>query len=112
MARKRKFVGWLFSLVLIAAGAGSGWWYWTKPREEKVQFLTAAVGRGDLTKTVTATGTLNPVVSVQVGSQISGQITNLHVDFNSKVKAGDVVAEIDPATYQTQLEQNEADLAN
>src|SRR3954468_22960307 len=63
-------------------------------------FQTTAVLRGSITQAVTATGTLNPVVNVQVGSQVSGNIQKLFADFNSKVKAGDVVAQIDPALFQ------------
>ena len=60
-------------------------------------YQTATVTRGPITQAVTATGTLNPVVNVQVGSQVSGNISKLFVDFNSQVKAGQVVAQIDPA---------------
>jgi HlyD family secretion protein len=65
-----------------------------------------------LTQAVTATGTLNPVVNVQVGSQVSGNIAKLFVDFNSRVKAGQVVAQIDPALFQATVTQAEGDLAN
>ena len=61
---------------------------------------------------VTATGTLNPVVNVTVGSQVSGRISKLYVDFNSVVKSNEVIAEIDPSTYQAQVNQAKADLAN
>jgi len=65
-----------------------------------------------LTQSVTATGTLNPVVNVTVGSQVSGRIYKLNVDYNSVVKANEVIAEIDPSTYQAAVEQTKADLAN
>ena len=68
-------------------------------------YSTTAVTRGELTKAVTATGTLNPVVNVTVGSQVSGRISKLNVDFNSMVKSNEVIAEIDPATYQAAVEQ-------
>ncbi|PYL91224.1 MAG: efflux RND transporter periplasmic adaptor subunit [Verrucomicrobia bacterium] len=68
-------------------------------RSNAAQFQTTAVTRGPITQTVTATGTLNPVVNVQVGSQVSGNIQKLFADFNSKVKAGDVVAQIDPVLF-------------
>jgi HlyD family secretion protein len=77
-----------------------------------VQFQTAAVTRGPITQAVTATGTLNPVVNVQVGSQVSGNIQKLFVDFNSKVKAGDVVAQIDPVLFKATVTQAEGDLAS
>ena len=75
-------------------------------------YTAEKVGRGDLTQTVTATGTLNPVLNVTVGSQVSGLIRRLYVDFNSIVKSNEVIAEIDPSTYEAALEQAKADLAN
>src|SRR4026207_1909558 len=75
-------------------------------------YQTATITRGPITQAVTATGTLNPVVNVQVGSQVSGNIANLFVDFNSQVKAGQVVAQIDPALFQAAVTQAEGDLAN
>src|SRR5438105_5559255 len=81
-------------------------------RSNAAQFQTTAVTRGPITQTVTATGTLNPVVNVQVGSQVSGNIQKLFADFNSKVKAGDVVAQIDPVLFQATVTQAEGDLAN
>ena len=81
-------------------------------RDSDVNYQTAPVTRGPLTQLVTATGTLNPVVNVQVGSQVSGNIQKLFADFNSKVKAGDVVAQIDPVLFQATVTQAEGDLAN
>jgi HlyD family secretion protein len=75
-------------------------------------YQTATITRGPITQAVTATGTLNPVVTVQVGSQVSGNIAKLFVDFNSPVKAGQVVAQIDPALFQATVTQAEGDLAN
>src|SRR6266478_2275889 len=75
-------------------------------------YQTATVTRGAITQAVTATGTLNPVVNVQVGSQVSGNISKLFADFNSRVKAGQVVAQIDPALFQATVTQTEGDLAS
>src|SRR6266496_4047021 len=75
-------------------------------------YQTATITRGPITQAVTATGTLNPVINVQVGSQVSGNIAKLFVDFNSQVKAGQVVAQIDPALFQATVTQAEGDLAN
>src|SRR5256885_9058837 len=77
-----------------------------------VTYQTAAVTRGPITQAVTATGTLNPVQNVQVGSQVSGNIQKLFVDFNSNVKAGQVVAQIDPVVFQANVSQAEGDVAN
>lgn len=75
-------------------------------------YQTATIIRSPITQAVTATGTLNPVVNVQVGSQVSGNIAKLFVDFNSEVKAGQVVAQIDPALFQATVTQAEGDLAS
>src|SRR3989454_3762501 len=75
-------------------------------------YLTANVTRGPITQLVTATGTLNPVVNVQVGSQVSGNIAKLFADFNSEVKAGQTVAQIDPMLFQAAVTQAEGDVAN
>lgn len=75
-------------------------------------YQTATVTRGPITQAVTATGTLNPVVNVQVGSQVSGNVSKLFADFNSQVKAGQVVAQIDPAIFQATVTQAEGDLAS
>lgn len=75
-------------------------------------YQTATVTRGPITQLVTATGTLNPVTNVQVGSQVSGNIAKLFVDFNSEVKAGQTVAQIDPMLFQAAVTQAEGDLAS
>src|SRR6267378_7077080 len=102
---------WLILLLFIGVG-GAAAWYLNNSRNRGPQYLTARVTRGDLTQVVTATGQLNPVVNVQVGSQISGIIQKLFVDFNSPVKQGQIIAQIDPATYLANVHQNEADLEN
>src|SRR5438067_12331184 len=75
-------------------------------------YQTATVTRGPITQAVTATGTLNPVVNVQVGSQVSGNIAKLFADFNCQVKAGEVVGQIDPALFQATVTQTEGDQAS
>jgi HlyD family secretion protein len=78
-----------------------------KPEEE---FFTAKVEQGDIRQVIEATGTINPVTLVQVGSQVSGMISKLYVDFNSKVTQGQVIAEIDPKLFQGAVLQAQADL--
>src|SRR5437762_13182287 len=75
-------------------------------------YQTAVVTKGPITQLVTATGTLNPVTNVQVGSQVSGNIQKLFADFNSEVKAGQTVAQIDPMLFQAAVTQAEGDLAS
>jgi HlyD family secretion protein len=98
----------LAAVVLLAAAFGLS----RCGRSTSSQFQTAAVTRGAITQVVTATGTLNPVVNVQVGSQVSGNIAKLYADFNSKVKAGDLVAQIDPLLFQAAVTQAQGDLAS
>jgi HlyD family secretion protein len=100
-------------LVLIAAAWG-GWTWWRNasetPPEARYQF--EAVTTGDVTQTVTANGTVNPVGLVNVGTQVSGTVKRLLVDFNDKVSAGQVLLELDPTTTQAAVEQSAGDLAN
>src|SRR3954466_1466336 len=77
-----------------------------------VAYQTAPVTQGPITQAVTATGTLNPVLNVQVGSQVSGNVQKLFADFNSPVKEGEVIAQIDPVVFQANVNQAEGDLAN
>lgn len=79
---------------------------------ESLRYETAAATRGPLNAYVTATGTLSAVMSVDVGSQVSGRIVTLNVDYNSPVKKGDLVAEIDPSTYRARVKEAEGDLAS
>ena len=102
----------VFPLILIALAAGAFLWWRENSRPQPVTFRTVNVTRGTLTQTVTASGGLQPVASVEVSSQISGLITEVAVDYNSRVKAGDILARIDPATYETRLRSAEAELAN
>ncbi|MDD5138796.1 MAG: efflux RND transporter periplasmic adaptor subunit [Verrucomicrobiales bacterium] len=107
--------GWVrWAVILLIAGAAivAGVWYFKHGKSDVVQYQATAVDRGEVIQTVTATGTLNPVVNVTVGSQVSGRISKLYVDFNSPVKQGEILAEIDPSTYQATVEQVTADLAN
>jgi len=80
--------------------------------EDKPQYFTSKADRGDIHEVVEATGTINAVITVQVGSQDSGTISHLFVDFNSKVKKGQIVAQIDPALFRGAVLQATADLAN
>src|SRR5437773_707583 len=105
----KRFVPWLvviIGLLIIAALVRQC------RQGGAANYQTATITRGPITQAVTATGTLNPVVNVQVGSQVSGNIAKLFVDFNSQVKAGQVVAQIDPALFQATVTQAEGDLAN
>jgi HlyD family secretion protein len=101
----------LLLLILVLTAGGGVWWWMKDKAAEETTFTTAPVTRGTLTQAVTATGTLNPVVNVTVGSQISGNIQKLNADWNSLVKAGDIVAQLDAATYQAIKDQVEGEVA-
>jgi HlyD family secretion protein len=105
-------VKWTIIIVAAIAVIAGGIWYFKRGHTNAPNYQTVAVTRGELTKLVTATGILNPVVNVTVGSQVSGRISKLNVDFNSIVKSNEVIAEIDPSTYQAAVAQSTADLAN
>ena len=94
----------------IALGvAGAAYWYFSG-KQAPQGFRLGKIERGNLVAAVSATGTLNPVVSVQVGSQVSGQIKEIFVDYNSAVKKGDVIARIDPESFALRVNQAAADL--
>lgn len=110
----RKLVSRIVLAVVALALLGAGGWYWSN-RESKAAegaYRTTPVERGGIRVAISATGTLSAISTVTVGSQISGQVTDVLVDFNSKVKKGDVLARIDPSTYEAQIEQGTAQIAS
>ena len=110
MTRRRLL--WSGSAILIAAAAAAGWIGVTRSRErDPFAFETVKVDRGRVIAKVTATGTLSAIVTVQVGSQVSGTIAALHADFNSTVKKGELVAKIDSRLFDAAVEQARANLA-
>jgi len=89
------------------------WFVWGRNGADAAQrYRTAEVERGDITQSIAANGTLNPVVLVNVGTQVSGTVKTLHADFNDRVKPNQVLAELDPALFRAQVKQSEANLAN
>src|SRR5438132_3099340 len=101
---------WLIaSLVVVAIAVFAAFQF---KSNEKPEYFTTKADRGDIRQVVEATGTINAVTTVQVGSQVSGTISHLNVDFNSRVKKGQVVAQIEPSLFQGAMLQAKADLAN
>src|SRR5437879_9683651 len=101
-------------LILIAAAvttAGLGGWALLRG-QHRDEFRTSSVERGDIDATISATGTSNAVVSVQVGSQVSGNVKALYADFNTKVTKGQLVALIDPEIFESRVTQAQASLDN
>ncbi len=105
-----------YSLIMLAmaVAAVGGSFYWSRARDPdgEARYRTQAVERGDITQLASANGTLNPVVLVNVGTQVSGTVKKWYADFNDRVKQGQVLLELDPAIYQAQVAQSAANLAN
>ena len=107
--REKSAGKWLLAVSLVAISVAGGAYIYSQ-RSPVAQYVTSRVDRGDIDSTVTTTGNLNAVITVQVGSQVSGNIIALYADFNTKVKKGQLVAEIDPAPFQASVDQATASL--
>jgi HlyD family secretion protein len=101
-------------LVAVVGAAGAGWFWWQERSQPPIseRYEVEPVSNGELTQTVTANGTLNPVTLVNVGTQVSGTVKRLYADFNDEVKAGQLLLELDPTTLQAVVEQTRAELAS
>src|SRR5688500_17348887 len=112
--RKRRinWFNWILLLFVIGGGVGAWAWWKSKSKEAPITIKTDAVKRGDIVQAVQANGALSPVKNVEVGSQVSGIIREIFVDFNSRVTNGQVIAKIDPSTYEQAITRSEAELAN
>jgi HlyD family secretion protein len=104
----KKWWIWLLAGLIVLASIGA-YIYWSK-KNANPEYRTAKIEKGALTASVAASGTLSPVVSVQVGSQVSGQLKEVLVDFNSLVKKGELIARIDPETFEYRVRQAQADV--
>ncbi|MFN9388292.1 MAG: efflux RND transporter periplasmic adaptor subunit, partial [Betaproteobacteria bacterium] len=111
-----RLLSWFLRLSLVAALAATGWWAWNhyqrgavRGPEDRYEFQEVA--RGEISQMVTASGTLNPVVLVNVGTQVSGTVKKLHADFNSTVAAGPVLLELDPTLFRAAVEQSSGAVA-
>ncbi|HEX7272859.1 MAG TPA: efflux RND transporter periplasmic adaptor subunit [Casimicrobiaceae bacterium] len=112
--RMRLLHGKLPGLVALvcALALGIALWQFTAQRGAEKMYRTAPAAKAEVTQTVSANGTLNPVVLVNVGTQVSGTVKKLLVDFNDRVKAGQVLLELDPALLEAQVRQDEANMAS
>lgn len=102
-------LGLIVGIVALGLAIG-GYVFFNGERKAPIRYRTAPVDHGPVVSVVSATGTINPVVSVQVGTQVSGMIKSLHADFNSRVKAGDTVAVIDPEPFKARRDQAASNL--
>lgn len=107
--KSKKYLIGIAILILILAG-GFTFYQWSGQNGSNQKFRLAKVEKGEINLVVTATGTINPVINVLVGSQVSGTIKALYADFNSRVKEGQVIAQIDPALFEAQVEQGRANV--
>src|SRR5581483_6087550 len=105
----RRAVWVTIAVAIVAAGLILGW---PGRREHDPTYVTAVVDRGPITATITATGTVNPLKTVQVGTYVAGPIQAIFVDFNTRVTRGQPLAKIDPRPFQVKLDAARADLAN
>ncbi len=113
MARSRSRYGSAILILIVLAGIGFGGWYFLRgKRTEPPRIQSAALQRGSVTQAVTATGQLETMIKTDVSSQISGRIVEVLVDYNTPVKQGDVLARLDPATYEAAVVQAENELLN
>jgi len=109
--KKKKYIIPIVILFIVASIGGVLVYRFIGQKGSNQKFRTMKVERGEITSIVTATGTINPVITVLVGSQVSGTIKALYADFNSRVKEGEVIAQIDPAIFEAQVEQAKANVA-
>lgn len=101
----------IISVTLLVVVAG-GLFFFFKKGDDGPKFKTEAISRGNMTETVTASGTVNPVTNISVGTQVSGTIKKIYTDFNAPVKKGQILAEIDPSLFEAQVAQASANLYN
>ena len=107
----RKSLPKLLAVVAVLVAAALGWyWYAASSADGEVKYRLGKIERGAITAVVVASGTLNAVTTVQVGSQISGQVKDIYADFNTPVKRDQVIARIDPSSFELRVGQARADL--
>ena len=104
----RKVVWWSGGAILVLAAVAGGIWWWKF--HDTLRYVTARVTRGDIRRSINMTGSLNPVVTAQVGSFVSGNIKSWSCDYNTAVKIGQQCALIDPLPFQVVVDEDEADV--
>ena len=110
--RKKKYLLPVVIIFIVLLVGGFIFYRWKGQNGLNQKFRAIKVERGEISTTVTATGTINPVITVLVGSQVSGTIKALYADFNSRVKEGQIISQIDPALFEAQVDQAKANVLN
>lgn len=105
-----KHMRWWIGGVVVLGAAGAAWWWTQRDADSATSYRTAKIERGTLIAAVSSSGTVNPVSQVSVGSQVSGQIKEMRADFNTEVKQGQLIARIDPESFEYKVRQANADL--
>lgn len=99
--------------IIVLSALAAGLWFWKgRGGADEQRFRTAQVEQGDIRVAISATGTLNALSTVDVGSEVSGKVTEVLADYNDRVKKGQIIARIDPSTFEAQIEQGDASIAN
>src|SRR5499427_2126495 len=106
-AHKKVYIAAAACLILI-----SGYWFYSRAKSGDPKYTTATVHRGDITSAVQATGTINALTTVPVGSYVSGTVQYIFADFHTRVRSGQVLAQLDPAIYEAQGMQARGNLQN
>ncbi len=106
MKNKRIIVAFAIALIAVATLVFSSF----QKGDDSIIYKTAKVDRGDISSYVVTTGSINPINTVEIGTQISGAVEDVYVDFNSRVKKGDPLAQIDPTPFRAKVTQTKADL--
>jgi HlyD family secretion protein len=102
----------IYLIVLAVILVGGGYWYYAKTNADAPKYTTSPVKRGDITSVVQATGTVNPLTTTTVGSYVSATVRYIFADYNTRVKAGQVLAQLDPTIFEAQVLQSRANLEN
>src|SRR5512142_2831644 len=104
----KKKVIWIIVALVVVTGAILGLTVFKNGKTNEPKYRTETLARGDIEALVVTSGTLNPIETIDIGAQVSGKITKLYADYNSPVKQGDIVAELDQEQLKMKIQQNEA----
>jgi HlyD family secretion protein len=108
ITKRRRPWGWIVLAVLAAAVVGGLVWRSQTAKKAGIRYVTTRATMGEIVESIEATGTVQPLLSVQVGAQVSGRVLRVHTDFNQTVREGDLLAELDPDPFQTRVNEARA----